>query len=179
MVVLGISAMLIVLQHHIRVQQCFVSIMLLRILGYILNLEELIFGLVILTCYHMEEGKVPSSMAGSQDALLPTPIGILVNQTIGLTMKIMQKCIHILANGLMKVMNRPFSNTLLNVAVSTNLPLQQPHPPDLQLIHHLALHFLHHLVLQLFHHQVSQLPNHLHHQVLHHLLPRPIPSDLL
>ena len=46
-------------------------------------------GLVILTCYHMEEGKVPSSMDGSQDALLPTLIGILVIQTITLTMKIM------------------------------------------------------------------------------------------
>ena len=36
----------------------------------------MIFGLDILTCHHMEEGKVPGSMAGSQDALLPTLIGI-------------------------------------------------------------------------------------------------------
>ncbi len=44
----------------------------------------------------MEEGKVPSSMAGSQDALLPTPIGLMVNQTIyipvGLMVRIMQLC---------------------------------------------------------------------------------------
>jgi hypothetical protein len=37
----------------------------------------------------MEEGKVPSSMAGSQDALLPTLIGHQVNQTMVVTMKIM------------------------------------------------------------------------------------------
>ena len=36
----------------------------------------------------MEEGKVPSSMAGSQDALLPILIGMLVNQTTPV-MKIM------------------------------------------------------------------------------------------
>jgi len=65
-----------------------VSIMRLRIRGWSLNLEE-ITGLVILTCHHLEEGKVPSSMAGSQDALLPTPIGHQMNQTIGVTMKIM------------------------------------------------------------------------------------------
>jgi hypothetical protein len=56
--------------------------------GSDLNLE-IGTGLVILTCHHMEEGKVPSSMDGSQDALLPTLIGILVIQTITLTMKIM------------------------------------------------------------------------------------------
>ncbi len=49
----------------------------------------IIIGLVILICYHMEEGKVPSSMDGSQDAILPIPIGRGVNQTIPITMKIM------------------------------------------------------------------------------------------
>ena len=39
----------------------------------------------------MEEGKVPSSMAGSQDALLPILIGILINQTMPITIKIMQQ----------------------------------------------------------------------------------------
>ena len=92
--VLGISAMLIVL-HLIQVQRCFVSMMRLKILGSTLNLEELglnLFGLDILTCHHMEEGKVPSSMAGSQDALLPILIGILMNQTIKIIMKIMRIC---------------------------------------------------------------------------------------
>jgi len=60
--VLGISAMLIVL-HRIRVQRCFVSIMRLKILGLDLVLLTII-GLAILTCHHMEEGKVPSSTAG-------------------------------------------------------------------------------------------------------------------
>ena len=71
-------------------------------LGYTLkfNHMEIMFGLVILICYHMEEGKVPSSINGSQDAILPTPIGILVNQTIQGTIKIIQQCIQILANGL-------------------------------------------------------------------------------
>ena len=71
----------------------FVSIMRLKILGLDLNKEEFIeiVGLVILTCHHMEEGKVPCSMVGSQDALLPIPIGCQVNQTIGVTMKIMQQ----------------------------------------------------------------------------------------
>jgi hypothetical protein len=60
--VLGISAMLIVL-HHIQVQRCFVSIMRLKMIG--LDLKVIIgIGLDILTCYHMEEGKVPNSMAG-------------------------------------------------------------------------------------------------------------------
>jgi len=61
-VVLGISAMLIVL-HHIQEQRCFVSIMRLKILGLDLVLLTII-GLAILTCHHMEEGKVPSSTAG-------------------------------------------------------------------------------------------------------------------
>ncbi len=85
--VLGISAILIVLQ-DIRVQRCFVSITRLKIVGSILNMEDRMVGLAILTCYHMEEGKVPSSMAGSQDALLPTLIGRLVNQIIRIIMKI-------------------------------------------------------------------------------------------
>ena len=38
----------------------------------------------------MEEGKVPSSMAGSQDALLPILIGVLMNQTIPIIMKIVR-----------------------------------------------------------------------------------------
>jgi len=45
----------------------------------------------ILTCHHMEEGKVPSSMAGSQDALLPIPISRQVNQIITITVKIIQQ----------------------------------------------------------------------------------------
>ena len=52
------------------------------------------FGSVILTCYHMKEGYIPSSMAGAQDAedaLLPTPSGIYMNQTMELTMKVMHK----------------------------------------------------------------------------------------
>ena len=44
--------------------------------------KDMRIGLVILTCHHMEEGKVPGSMAGSQDALLSSPIGYQVNQTI-------------------------------------------------------------------------------------------------
>ena len=86
--ILGIGAMLIVLD-HIRVQRCFVSIMWLKMSGLYLNLKDTIRGLDILTCYHMEEGKVPSSMAGSQDALLPILIGSQVNQTIPVRMKIM------------------------------------------------------------------------------------------
>ena len=73
-VVLGISAMLFV-PHLIWVQRCFVSIIRLKILGCGLNMEDRMVGLAILICHHMEEGKVPSSMAGSQDALLPTLIG--------------------------------------------------------------------------------------------------------
>ena len=46
-------------------------------------------GLVILACYHMEEGKVLSIIAGSQDALLPTLIGTEITQTMTLTVKIM------------------------------------------------------------------------------------------
>jgi hypothetical protein len=86
--VLGISAMLIVL-HLIQVQRCFVSIMLLKMssLDLIYNIGIIIIGLATLTCYHVEEVKVPSSMAGSQDALLPIPIGHQVNHTI--TIKIM------------------------------------------------------------------------------------------
>ena len=81
--------MLIVL-HHIRVQRCFVSIMRMKMSGLDFNMEDK-FLLAILTCHHMEEGKVPSSMAGSQDALLPTPIGGELNQIITVAVvKIMQ-----------------------------------------------------------------------------------------
>ena len=79
-VVLGISAMLFV-PHLILVQRCFVSIMRLKILGCGLNMEDRMVGLAILICHHMEEGKVPSSMAGSQDALLHIPIGHPVSYT--------------------------------------------------------------------------------------------------
>jgi hypothetical protein len=79
--------MLIVL-HHIKAQRCFVLIMRLRMSGLDLKME-IGTGLVILICYHMEEGKVPGSMDGSQDALLPIPIGRQDNQTIQITMKIM------------------------------------------------------------------------------------------
>jgi hypothetical protein len=57
------------------------------------ELEDIRCGLDILTCHLMEEGKVPSSMAGSQDVLLPTLIGGQVNQTMLMTMKIMQQFI--------------------------------------------------------------------------------------
>ena len=62
----------------------------------------------------MEEGKVPSSMAGSQDALLPIPIGHQVNQTIGVTIKIMQQCIQLMAYGLTFLLKLNFT-----AAVST------------------------------------------------------------
>ena len=143
--VLGISAMLIVL-HHIKMQRCFVLIMRLNMIGCGLNMEERMVGLDILTCYHMEEGKVPSSMVGSQDALLPILIGGQVNQTIRVTMKTMCICGigPIPVNGMMQAPN------LCDVAVSTNYPLllqvQVPllhHPLLLQvkvpLLHHLML----------------------------------------
>ncbi len=74
------------------------------------------FTLDILTCHHMEEEKVPNSMAGSQDALLPIPIGIQANQTIPLTLKIMQQLILLLveAHGLTGLLN-----TIFSAAVST------------------------------------------------------------
>ncbi len=87
--VLGISAIIFVVL-MIRLQRCFVSMMLLKIVGLHLSINQYLrFGLAILTCHHMEEGKVPSSMAGSQDALLFIPIGMQVNQTMPITMKIM------------------------------------------------------------------------------------------
>ena len=89
--VIGINAMLIALP-HIQAQRCSVLIMRLRMSGLEVNMNhmEIIIGLAILTCYHMEEGKVPSSMVGSQDAHLPMLIGQQVNQTIKITIKIMQ-----------------------------------------------------------------------------------------
>ena len=112
--VLGISAMLIVL-HLILVQRCFVSMMRLNIIGFGLNLEIIFCGLDILTCYHMEEGKVLSSMAGSQDALLPTPIGWQVNQTMNMTIQIMLFLIIMeAANGITALLK-----TKLTAAVST------------------------------------------------------------
>ena len=115
--VLGISAILIV-PHLIWVQRCYVSIMRLKMIGCGLNMEDRMVGLAILTCYHMEEGKVPSSMAGSQDALLPLLIGMLVNQTITLIMKIMRICLVIKILGMMLP-----PNGLFDVAVSTRHPL--------------------------------------------------------
>jgi hypothetical protein len=56
-------------------------------------------GLTIITCYHMEEGKVLSSMAGSQDALLPTTINTEITQTMTLTVKIMYYYGNTLVNG--------------------------------------------------------------------------------
>ena len=61
----------------------------------------------------MEEGKVPSSMAGSQDALLPILIGYQVNQTIPVTLKIMQQFVLPMATG-MTILKPNFS-----AAVST------------------------------------------------------------
>ena len=75
--------------HPIRVQLCFVSKMRLRIHGLDLHIQhQRDIGLVILTCYHMEEGKVPSSINGSQDAHLPTLIGHQVSQTMAVERKI-------------------------------------------------------------------------------------------
>ena len=62
----------------------------------------------------MEEGKVPSSMAGSQDALLPIPIGYQVNQTIPVTLKIMQQFVMAMATGMTILLKPNFS-----AAVST------------------------------------------------------------
>jgi hypothetical protein len=59
----------------------------------------------------MEEGKVPSSTNGSQDAI---PIGLVVNQTIKITIKIMQQYIHIMANGMTYLFKLKFT-----AAVST------------------------------------------------------------
>ena len=61
-------------------------------------MEVHLIGLDILTCHLMEEGKVPSYMDGSPDALLPIPIGLMVNQTINITVRIMQLCT--MANGM-------------------------------------------------------------------------------
>ena len=112
--VLGISAILIVLL-LIQVQRCFVSIMRLKMSGSTLNME-VGFGLAILTCHHMEEGKVPSSMAGSQDALLPIPIGHQVNQTISKTIKIMHYLILIVVYGMTSFLK---NKNQLTAAVST------------------------------------------------------------
>jgi len=71
-------------------------------------------GLAILTCPHIEEGKVPNSMGGSQDALLPTPIGWEINQTITLTMRIMQSWTKAGAHGM-----TIFLKHKLTAAVST------------------------------------------------------------
>jgi hypothetical protein len=126
--VLGRCAMLIVL-HFIRVQRCFVSIMRMKILGLDLNMDQKNTGLAILTCNHMEEVKVPSSMAGSQDALLPIPIGKKIDQTMPITMKIMQEFMK-KENGTTLVLHQKIS-----VAVSTNhLLLLQVQVP---LLHHL------------------------------------------
>jgi len=54
----------------------------MKMLGLPLKLEDQL-GLVILTCHLMEEVKEPRDMAGLQDARRHTPIGILVNQTMG------------------------------------------------------------------------------------------------
>ncbi len=114
--VLGISAMLIAL-HHIWVQRCSVSVMRLRIIGCGLNMEDKMVGLAILTCHHMEEGKVPSSMVGSQDALLPTLIGHQVSQIITVIMKTMRICGVLLILGMIMTHKR-----LFDVAVSTSYP---------------------------------------------------------
>ncbi len=67
---------------------------------------------------YMEEGKVPSSIAGSQDALLPILIGILAAQTITLTMKITQ-LFGTQENGTMFLLHF----LVYYVAVSTSYPL--------------------------------------------------------
>ena len=62
----------------------------------------------------MEEGKVPSSMAGSQDALLPIPNGYQVHQIMTKTMKIMQQFVMAMATGMTILLKPNFS-----AAVST------------------------------------------------------------
>ena len=106
--------MLIVpLPHHIQAQRCFVFVMPLKMIGLDLNMEEHHLLLVILTCYHMEEGKVQSSINGSQDVLLPTPIGHMANLTICIIVKIGHQCMHPVAYGM------TFLDHQLSAAVST------------------------------------------------------------
>jgi len=62
----------------------------------------------------MEEGKVPSNMAGLQDALLPIPIGILMNQATMVTMKIMCTFLLVVENGMTALLKTP-----LTAAVNT------------------------------------------------------------
>ena len=74
----------------------------------------------------MEEGKVPSSMAGSQDALLPILIGHQVNQTMNMTEKIMHTWTFIpipVANGL--TILKQIIIIFRDAAVSTNQTLQE------------------------------------------------------
>ena len=54
----------------------------------------------------MEEGKVPSSMVGSQDALLFIPIGmqLQVNPTMPVTMKIMHMLLLLVENGMTSIL---------------------------------------------------------------------------
>ena len=106
---LGISAMLIV-QPHIRVQRCFVYVNRLKVHGLNLNLIVK-SGLVTLTCLHMEEGRAPSSIAGSQDALLTIPVdGHLMNQTMAVTMKIVHLLNLAMAHGMMDIVKQPTFN---------------------------------------------------------------------
>ena len=108
-------------------------------LGLDLNMQEQRnIGLVILTYNHMEEGKVPSSMAGSQDALLPLSIGMVVNQIMPVTMKIMLKFLQV-ENGMIALLNG-----IVYVAVSTTHLVQLLHHPDLQLLHHPDLQLFRH-----------------------------------
>ena len=100
-------------------------------------MEGNLIGLVILTCYHMEEGKIPSSMAGSQDALLPTPIGHLVIQTIATVTMIIHTFMEDLAYGTMQLL------ILIQIAAVSISHPRVLHPPDLQLLHHQALQLLH------------------------------------
>jgi len=73
LVVHGCSVIHIV-RHQIRMQPCFVSKARLIMHGLQVIIQHHI-GLVILTCHPMEEGKVLNSMAGLQDAHLPSLIG--------------------------------------------------------------------------------------------------------
>ena len=117
-------------------------------LKFTLNMEgEYNIGLAILTCHPMEEGKVPSNMAGSQDAPLHISIGHLVNQIMNITVKIMY---------MLTIIQMPIGMMqLLHIIVFVVVSL----PPQHQAHLYMLLPILHHLVIQLLHHPILQLPS--------------------
>ncbi len=86
---------------------------------HFVRLAQHLVGLAILTCYHMEMGKVPSNMAGSQDALLPLKNGDQVFQTMRIIMQIMPFSLTKMQNGAILVHKMGHI-----AAVSINHPLQ-------------------------------------------------------